>query len=474
MSVDHSRLYDRGALRALEAAAIARLDGDGFALMARAGQAGWRELLGRWPQAQRIVVACGPGNNGGDGYVLARHALESGRRVSVLRLGGHAPGSDLARRACDAFVEAGGRIDAFEGRVPECDVLVDALFGIGLSRAPDPDAAALVGAINAAGAPVLALDAPSGVDTDTGAVPGAAVRADATLQFIAAHAGLATGAALDHVGALALAGLEVPAELFTGVEPVAARLGRQDLRGRFSPRARGAHKGDSGYLLCIGGDAGTGGAVLLAAEAALRCGAGLVGVATRPAHVAAALARRPEVMARAVDGAGALRPLLERAGMVAIGPGLGQSAWGSALFGVALAAGRPEAASISFLKAIGGGAAINVRINMMEPLLGLAQTYAQSENADTACQIVGFLENTQQLPAVLRDPVHSFLAELKESRPDARDLLAQGRTDKEIIDYLVDELGFVIGPMLVVPLCLQVHPTAGIIASMIFTFSWRM
>src|SRR5690606_10150725 len=188
----------------------------------------------------RIVVTCGPGNNGGDGYVLARHALESGREASVLRLGGHAPGSDLARRACDAFVEAGGRIDAFEGRVPECDVLVDALFGIGLSRAPDPDAAALVGAINAAGVPVLALDAPSGVDTDTGAVPGAAVRADATLQFIAAHAGLATGAALDHVGALALAGLEVPAELFTGVEPVAARLGRQDLRGRFSPRARRA------------------------------------------------------------------------------------------------------------------------------------------------------------------------------------------------------------------------------------------
>ena len=388
MSVDRSRLYDRGALRALEAAAIARLDGDGFALMARAGQAGWRELLGRWPQAQRIVVACGPGNNGGDGYVLARHALESGREASVLRLGGHAPGSDLARRACDAFVEAGGRIDAFEGRLPECDVLVDALFGIGLSRAPDPDAAALVGAINAAGVPVLALDAPSGVDTDTGAVPGAAVRADATLQFIATHAGLATGAALDHVGVLALAGLEVPAELFTGVEPVAARLGRQDLRGRFSPRARGAHKGDSGYLLCIGGDAGTGGAVLLAAEAALRCGAGLVGVATRPAHVAAALARRPEVMARAVDGAGALRPLLERAGMVAIGPGLGQSAWGSALFGVALAAGKPlvlDADALNLLakggpaQPLAGDAILTPHPGEAARLLGVATAKVQAD-----------------------------------------------------------------------------------------------
>ena len=337
-----ANLYDRAALRALEAAATARLDGDGFALMARAGQAGWRELLRRWPQAQRIVVACGPGNNGGDGYVLALHALEAGCDVCVLRLDGHAPGSDLARRACEAYAEAGGRIDAFgEGRLADAEVVVDALFGIGLSRPLDAEAAGLVEAVNAAAVPVLALDAPSGVDTDTGAVPGAAVRADATVQFIAAHAGLATGPALDHVGELVLAGLELPAEAFNGVEPVATGLRRADLQGRFQPRRRGAHKGSSGYLLCIGGDAGTGGAVLLAAEAALRCGAGLVGVATHPAHVAAALARRPEVMARAVDGAGALRPLLERAGVVAIGPGLGQSAWGSALFGVALASARP-------------------------------------------------------------------------------------------------------------------------------------
>ncbi|MGO1541000.1 MAG: NAD(P)H-hydrate dehydratase [Luteimonas sp.] len=389
-------LYGRAALRALEAAATARLDGDGFALMARAGQAGWRELLRRWPQAQRIVVACGPGNNGGDGYVLALHALEAGRKVSVLRLDGHAPRGDLARRACDAWVEAGGRIDVFEGRFPEADAIVDALFGISLSRAPDADVADLVEAINAAGTPVLALDAPSGVDTDTGAVPGAAVRADATVQFIAAHAGLATGAALDHVGELALAGLELPADLFRGVEPVAACLRSDDLQGRFAPRSRGAHKGDSGFLLCIGGDAGTGGAVLLAAEAALRCGAGLVGVATHPAHVAAALARRPEVMARAVDGAGALRPLLERAGMVAIGPGLGQSAWGSALFGVALAAGRPlvlDADALNLL-AKGGSAQKLARDAILTPhpgeaarLLGVSTAQVQAGRYAAARQL---------------------------------------------------------------------------------------
>src|SRR5688572_19386854 len=112
-------LYDGAALRALEAAATAHLGGDGYALMRRAGQAGWRELLRRWPQAQAIVVACGPGNNGGDGYVLALHALQSGRQVRVLRLPGHAPRGELARRACDDYTGAGGRIEDFAGRVPE-------------------------------------------------------------------------------------------------------------------------------------------------------------------------------------------------------------------------------------------------------------------------------------------------------------------------------------------------------------------
>lgn len=350
-------LYGRAAVRALEAAATACLDGDGHALMARAGQAAWQVLLQRWPGARRIAVACGPGDNGGDGYVLALHALRSGCEVRVLALGGEVPRSPLARRANAAYVAAGGRVESAGARLPDVDVVVDALFGIGLSRALEPDAARLVGAINAAGVPVLALDAPSGVDTETGAVAGPAVHADATIQFIAAHAGLHTGAAVDHVGDLLLAGLDLPDVIFDGVEPVATCLRQADLQGRFPPRPRSAHKGSSGYVLCIGGDHGTGGAVLLAAEAALRCGAGLAAVATRPAHVAAALARRPELMARGVDGAGGLRPLLERADVALIGPGLGQSAWGSALFRVTLASGRPlvlDADALNLLAKSGG------------------------------------------------------------------------------------------------------------------------
>ncbi|NZA25236.1 NAD(P)H-hydrate dehydratase [Luteimonas sp. SJ-92] len=334
-------LYDGAALRALEAAATAHLGGDAFALMRRAGEAAWRELLRHWPQARRIVVVCGPGNNGGDGYVLANHARQAGLEVRVVRLAAHPPGSELARRACADFTGAGGVVAEFDGALPGADVVVDALFGIGLSRAPDAACSALIAAIAGAGAPVLALDAPSGVETDSGDVPGTAVRADVTLQFLAAHAGLRTGAALDQVGTLALAPLDLPAGVLAEVEPVAACLDARMLAARFAPRPRNSHKGGSGHVLCIGGDEGKGGAVLLAAEAALRCGAGLVSVATRPAHVAPLLARCPEAMVQAVESEAALAPLLQRATVLAVGPGLGQEVWGRALHQAALASGKP-------------------------------------------------------------------------------------------------------------------------------------
>ncbi|HRO27957.1 MAG TPA: NAD(P)H-hydrate epimerase, partial [Luteimonas sp.] len=163
-------------------------------------------------------------------------------------------------------------------------LVVDALFGIGLSREPDADAARAIDAINASGLPVFSLDVPSGLDADLGSAPGRVVRASHTLQFLAPHAGLCTGVAPRCTGTLSVATLEV-ADLLADAKPAAIRLDRHDLRGWLSPRARDAHKGDSGHVLCVGGDLGKGGAVMLAADAALRCGAGLVSVATQPAHV---------------------------------------------------------------------------------------------------------------------------------------------------------------------------------------------
>src|SRR5690606_22254549 len=348
-------LFDNAALRSAETRAATRL-GDDFVLMQRAGLAAWHCVLAHWPQAQRIVVACGPGNNGGDGYVLARHAREAGRDVRVTRLAAHAPHGPLAERACREYLDAGGTVESFDGGIGDADLVVDAIFGIGLSRAPDEDVAALIDAIAASRLPVFSLDVPSGVDADRGSAPGAAVVATHTLQFIAPHPGLCTGAARDHAGVLAVASLGVPVAVASTMPVAAWRLDARDLARAFAPRLRNAHKGDSGHVLCIGGDAGKGGAAMLCAEAALRCGAGLVSVATQPAHVAAMLSRRPEAMAHGVPAAAQLEPLLDAASVVALGPGLGQGAWGAAMFETALACDVPLVLDADALNLLARGA----------------------------------------------------------------------------------------------------------------------
>ena len=328
-------LYDNAALRRVEVASTAA-SGDDFALMRRAGQAAWRHLLQRWPQAQRIVVACGSGNNGGDGYVLALHALQAGRKVEVVRIA--APSSELAMRACDEFEAIAGRCTTATDGFEHADVIVDALFGIGLSRAIDGGAADLVARINRAGKPVLALDVPSGVDAQTGKVAGQAMCATATLQMIAPHCGLLTGAAIDHCGALATDPLGVDVDRR---EACAFALRADALDDWLQPRARDSHKGTYGHVLCVGGDAGSGGAIALCAQAALRSGAGLVSVATRAQHLSAIIATKPEIMAASVEDAAGLTGLLERASVIAIGPGLGQQAWSAALFEAAIRTDRP-------------------------------------------------------------------------------------------------------------------------------------
>ncbi|MEG2803207.1 NAD(P)H-hydrate dehydratase [Stenotrophomonas sp.] len=337
-----AELFDVAAARRIDAQASARLGDGGAGLMAQAGQAAWQCLLACWPQAQRLCVVVGHGNNGGDGYVLARLARQAGRQVQVLRLPGEGDAAPLAAAARQAWQDDGGTLEVFGGSVPAAEVVVDALYGLGLNRAPAGQAQALIEAINAASVPVLALDVPSGVDADTGAVPGVAVRASVTLQFIVAHRGLYTGEALAYVGERRLAPLRLPEAAADGVAPAATRWLPARLAGLLPPRGVNAHKGSSGHVLCVGGNRGSGGAVMLASEAALRSGAGLVSVATQAVHVAPLLARLPEAMVHAVEDAGDLQALLARATVVAIGPGLGQEEWARELWRQVLASGLPQ------------------------------------------------------------------------------------------------------------------------------------
>jgi ADP-dependent NAD(P)H-hydrate dehydratase / NAD(P)H-hydrate epimerase len=333
-------LFDSAAVRAVDRRAIDDLGIPGYELMSRAAAVAWRQLQLRWPEARRICVLCGPGNNGGDGLVLARLALAAGCEVRVLCPLGEPVQGDAARAARD-FREAGGQPERFgaDADWPQSDVVVDALFGIGLTRPPHAALAARIETLNAAGGPVLALDVPSGVDADSGHVPGVAVRADCTVTFIAPKRGLFTGAALDHCGEVLLETLDVPPQAFAGIQPQAQLIDAAWVRERLVPRRRSAHKGDFGHVLVIGGDHGFGGAARLCAEAALRAGTGLVSVATRAEHVVAMLSARPELMARDAENMDAL---LAGASVLAVGPGLGMAAWGRVRFERALASGKPR------------------------------------------------------------------------------------------------------------------------------------
>ncbi|KAA2285562.1 NAD(P)H-hydrate dehydratase [Arenimonas fontis] len=334
-------LYRPDQVRAMDEYAIGKLGIPAYELMCRAGAAAFRHLRERWPAAARIGVACGPGNNGGDAYVLARLAREAGLEVQALMPPGGHPRTPAARQALADWRAAGGRVLAFDGSLPEADLWVDGLYGIGLSRPPSDAACSIIERMNASRRPVLALDVPSGLDADTGHAPGTAVQAELTVSFIGGKRGCHTGAGLDYAGKVVIEPLQLPDEVFVRVSPAAwwARAG--DLGTWLGPRHANAHKGEHGHVLCVGGEVGMGGAVRLCAEAALRTGVGLASVATRTAGVAALVAARPEAMTHAVEDAAALVPLLERADVVAVGPGLGQGAWGRSLLEAALASGKP-------------------------------------------------------------------------------------------------------------------------------------
>ncbi len=312
--------------------------------MQRAGQACFAALRQRWPGATRISVVCGVGNNGGDGLVVAGLAEQAGLQVQLVLVG-----EDFAGRLRGEALEAwrwlaptGLQGDAWHPGVElEGELIVDALLGTGLSGEVRGDSAAVIRQINRAGRPVLAVDIPSGLCADSGAVLGVAVRADLTLTFIGLKQGLLTHQGVDCVGELWFDSLRVPEEVYEEVPVSGFRTDLDDVVELLPRRPRSAHKGHHGHLLVIGGDSGMGGAALMAAHAALRAGAGLVSLATRAAHCSAALVRVPEVMCHAVDDEDDLEPLLARADALVVGPGLGQQEWGRGLLAAAIASGKP-------------------------------------------------------------------------------------------------------------------------------------
>ena len=322
-------LHDAAQVRALDARLMAA-GTPGAVLMQRAAQAAWRALRRRWPQVRKLCVLAGPGNNAGDGYLLAVLARRAGWDVQVYSLADPARLRDAAAQAYAEACAQGVQVQPWHAEAVLDGLLVDAMLGTGLAGELREPYATAVARINASGLPCLALDIPSGLCADTGRLWGAAVRADLTVTFIALKLGLFTGAGPDQVGELCFADLQADAALCAAAPAVAQRLTTGNLQ-RLPVRPRTAHKGACGRLLVVGGERGYGGAALLAAQSGLRGGAGMVSLATREEHVAGALARCPELMVRGLLSSGQLLALLPGHDVLVVGPGLGQGAWGRSL-----------------------------------------------------------------------------------------------------------------------------------------------
>ncbi|MGZ8415525.1 MAG: NAD(P)H-hydrate epimerase, partial [Methyloceanibacter sp.] len=295
----------------------------GATLMEAAGRAVADEVARRFPDKETVAALCGPGNNGGDGFVAARYLLDRGYKV---RLGFD---GDAARLPKDAAAMAKRFVGPHEPLSPDtfigADVVVDALFGAGLARPIEGKLAALIGSVNASGVPVVAVDVPSGIDGTTGEVRGVAIKAAATVTFFRLKPGHLLLPGRSHCGEVKLADIGVPASVLATIAPKIFANEPALWLAQFPwPKDEG-HKYARGHAVVVSGPLYSTGAARLAARGALRAGAGLVTVASPRDALQVNAAQLTAIMVREADDARGLKALLadKRKNAVLIGPGVG-------------------------------------------------------------------------------------------------------------------------------------------------------
>ena len=291
-------------------------------LMENAGRAVANMVVRRFPTSRPVVVFAGPGNNGGDGFVAARLLAERGYAVRLRLLGDRSKlrgdAAEMARRY-DAPAEAVAR------EIDPASIVIDALFGAGLARDLTGEAAKAIAAINGSGAHVIAVDLPSGINGDTGAVMGSAVRAQQTVTFFRRKPGHILVPGREYCGDVVLADIGIPASVLTTVAPRIA-LNHPGSWGHLFPIPRvEGHKYTRGYTLVVSGGVASTGAARLSARGALRAGAGLVTLASPRDALAVNAAANLAIMVREAEGADGLLSLLSdrRINTVILGPGGG-------------------------------------------------------------------------------------------------------------------------------------------------------
>ncbi len=353
-------LYRGADVKQLDHLAIHKFNKLGFELMQRAGAVAFQLILERWPHTRFLRIFAGSGNNGGDGFIVAELAKKQGFNCEVILVGDSGRLSSDAAKAYARAKQAGIRFYSLAEFATETSaqqkelVSVDALLGIGLDRTVEGDYAKAIELLNASQGPVVAIDIPSGLHSDTGVALGCAVNADITVSFIGLKQGMLTAQGRDFCGEIVFSDLELPDVVYlneAAPKPSAQRFDINDATRHFMPRARSSHKGSNGHVVVVGGDTGYGGAIIMAGEAALHSGAGLVSIVTRSGNRPPALARCPELMVSGTEDYEThsssennnwrqIEALLDRSSALVLGPGLGKNKWSQQLFAMVLKASR--------------------------------------------------------------------------------------------------------------------------------------
>lgn len=325
-------LYTAGQTRELDRLTIADGKVPGYALMCAAGGFACEQLQQQWPECHSILVLCGKGNNGGDGYQVAELARQAGMMVTLVSV---CDPEELVGDAWQAYENCQVDVQIGVAELPSAkvDIVVDALLGTGLSGGVRGVYADWIEQINQSATPVLAIDIPSGLCADTGRVLGTAVQAQVTATFIGRKQGMYTGQARNHCGSIRFADLGVRKSVYSQVAPEAGLLTSEQAPALLPTRTAASYKTQHGHVFVVGGDTGIFGAAVLAGQGAARAGAGLISVYTQPEQGPYVTMAQPELML--------VRDNWQQADVLVVGPGLGQAEFGQSAWQHCLTMHKP-------------------------------------------------------------------------------------------------------------------------------------
>jgi len=327
------KLYTASETRKIDNLAIKEKEISGYTLMQMAAEFSLDVILREFSPVEELIIFCSKGKNSGDGFLLGSYAKEFGLDVTVVMSSSAKELKGVSNKAFkemqDSKVKTITTKSVAKLKVSDKAVIVDALIGTGLKGNLRKNIKDSILALNKLGlkSPVVSLDIPSGVNPDTGDINDICVYADITATFVAQKRGCFTSTGKKVSGEVIYSDLEIPKRIFSKVASSSCIVDYEKAISEVVYREQDAHKGDFGHVLVIGGDRGMGGAGLLASKAAVHSGAGLTSLVTRPEHVTASLVSCPEVMAKGVNSGQDLEEFLTKPNVIAIGPGLGQSAW---------------------------------------------------------------------------------------------------------------------------------------------------